>query len=90
MTAGGEKRRTSPKGAVMAQETIAFGDGGHYEGEVRGRKPHGQGVMTYSNGARYEGEFRDGEIVSRGEPCPAAPARAVGGAYRLFPVSPAP
>lgn len=44
----------------MAQGTIASGDGGRYEGEVRGRKPHGQGVMTYSNGARHEGEFRDG------------------------------
>ena len=43
----------------MAQETIAFGDGGRYEGEVREGERHGQGVYTGPDEARYEGEFRD-------------------------------
>jgi hypothetical protein len=31
-----------------------------YNGEFRGGKPHGRGVMLYSDGKRYTGEFRNG------------------------------
>ena len=47
----------------MAQGTIVFDDGGRYEGEVRGRKLHGQGVYTGPDGGRYEGEFGYGNFI---------------------------
>jgi len=41
---------------------IKLPGGGHYQGEFKDSKFHGQGVLIESDGARYEGEFKDGLI----------------------------
>ena len=37
---------------------ITYGDGAHYEGDLLGGDPHGQGVAMLPSGHRHEGEFR--------------------------------
>src|SRR5262249_53604233 len=37
-----------------------------YEGEYRGGKRSGRGVVTFVDGARYQGEFRDDNYNGRG------------------------
>jgi len=60
-------------GAAMALAACAgeqggyeLADGGRYQGELRGGRAHGRGVLRWPNGDRYEGEFRNGRMHGRG------------------------
>ena len=37
----------------MATRVIELPEGGHYEGNIRDGKPHGQGVIIFPTGKRY-------------------------------------
>lgn len=41
-------------------------DGSRYEGQMRGNRRNGTGVLTWPNGHRYVGEFRDDKKFGRG------------------------
>ena len=40
-------------------ETINYGDGGKYVGEVSNSFPHGQGTYTFATGDKYVGEWKN-------------------------------
>ena len=50
--------------SVLAQNvktgTCVTKDGGQYEGEMIGSKPHGKGHCVYKNGDTYDGEYKKG------------------------------
>ena len=41
-------------------ETIPYGDGGEYVGEVSNGMPHGQGTFIFPDGAKHVGEWENG------------------------------
>lgn len=64
-------RRSNLRGSVGKQEgpapeIRASRADGHYEGDYKNGKRHGQGILIFSNGNRYEGRFLDGEIHGKG------------------------
>ena len=48
-------------------ETIRYGDGCVYTGQVVNGKRNGRGTMTWPNGDVYEGDWRDGKRTGKGK-----------------------
>ena len=47
-------------------ETINYGNGGRYVGDVSNGVPHGQGTYTWADGSKYVGEFKNGKKHGQG------------------------
>ena len=47
------------KAVAVATQTIAYEDGGKYEGEVKDGMKHGRGEQVFPNGDRYVGSFQN-------------------------------
>ena len=56
---------------------ITYDDGGHYEGELLGGDPHGQGVATFPDGWRFEGEWREDAFIQGVKTLPGGERRSV-------------
>lgn len=48
-------------GSQMRLGNYVFKDGSEYVGELKGRKPHGNGKTTFVNGDVYEGHYVKGK-----------------------------
>ena len=55
-----------PAVAKVGSNSISFGNGDSYEGDLRHGKPNGHGTYFFASGGREEGEFRDGKLNGQG------------------------
>ena len=49
----------------MKKGILTFPNGGHYVGELKDNKPHGQGTYTLSDGSKITGEFKEGDLTDK-------------------------
>ena len=54
-------------GRFEGKAKVEVPDGRKYDGDLKGDKPDGRGIMRYPDGREYEGDWKDGKFRGNGE-----------------------